>query len=1075
MDSRHWSEAPDVSGFVTGAQRAFFNVAAAGCSLGVLVALVLPPPQVDPRGLAAGFGILALLALAATQLPRRWLRAALVAFVIADSTALAAVAFAFHGGAGDAALGLFGVLLCAVCAAAGRRAGLAVAAWQLLLLIAVHLGLWPTLELPSASLTVRFVLHLVGLTIGLAAGLLMGQAIARHMRVAAEREQRFRRLLGLAADLYWETGAGHDLVQIADPEGDSPEPGLSAVVGTPLWELPGLVADAEVLDRLRADFEAQEPLRNVQLQWPGGDGRMRQYLLSGAPRLDERGEFLGYWGVARDITEAQAARAALAATEGRYRELFDLSPAPLVVHRGGRVIDANPAALAMFGHETLAEMLDTDLLGAFEEGASRRRARARLVELSMQGVGHALPVADFRLRVGPRRISVRATSVNVEAEGGPATLDIYADDTERLAAEEAVRRSEALLSHLVATTPDLVAVSELASGRFTMVNPAFERLIGWSAEEVVGRTSLELGTWADPGERAAFAQRLREHGVVNNENMRYRTRTGEPLPLLVSAARFVMNQAEFIVVIARDVSESERTRQEREAILANAPVGIAVTRNGQFLIANRHFETIFGWAGGEMAGRAVEVVWATQEDFERVVTQYRPYVEAGEQVQFETPFLRKDGSTFLGLARVSPVDERNRDDGSILWIVEDITERRAGELALHRARTEAEAASRAKSTFLANTSHELRTPLNAIVGLAALASDPGLDSALRQSHLEQIVHSARALAAIISDILDLSKIEAGRLELETSRFDLVQLLQSLHGAWEPLARSRGLRLSLQIDDALASAVQGDALRLRQIVGNLLSNALKFTAQGTVALCAAPGEREGDVRIEVRDSGPGIEPAVRERLFKPFTQADESTTRRYGGTGLGLSISHELAVLMGGCVGVQSRPGAGSCFWVEVPLPHAEPAEPAAEAALPPAGANLSGLRVLMVEDNTVNMLIGVAMLENWGVVVEQASDGEEALQCLRGALAEQRLPHAVLMDVQMPVMSGHEATRVLRATPGLENLPVVALTAAALVGEREAALAAGMNDFLTKPIDPERLRATLLRWCRRVDAADATS
>jgi CheY-like chemotaxis protein len=261
-------------------------------------------------------------------------------------------------------------------------------------------------------------------------------------------------------------------------------------------------------------------------------------------------------------------------------------------------------------------------------------------------------------------------------------------------------------------------------------------------------------------------------------------------------------------------------------------------------------------------------------------------------------------------------------------------------------------------------------------------------------------------------------------------------------------------------------VLGDALRLRQILGNFLANALKFTAEGgvrMVALRAAPGRW----RFEVHDTGPGIEADTQARLFQPFTQADESTTRRYGGTGLGLSICRELAELMGGAVGVTSHIGQGSCFWCELPLPQAAAMAPLLPTqTLDPAVA-LRGRRVLVVEDNAVNMLICVALLEQWAVVVSQARDGAEAIDMVEQA-ARNGLPFAaVLMDVQMPGMGGHEATRRLRERHAAQDLPVIALTAAALVSEREAALAAGMDDFLTKPIDADRLYETLTRWVLR--------
>jgi len=256
-------------------------------------------------------------------------------------------------------------------------------------------------------------------------------------------------------------------------------------------------------------------------------------------------------------------------------------------------------------------------------------------------------------------------------------------------------------------------------------------------------------------------------------------------------------------------------------------------------------------------------------------------------------------------------------------------------------------------------------------------------------------------------------------------------------------------------------VSGDLLRTRQILNNYLGNALKFTTTGEVRLRAQRLDA-GRVRFEVHDTGPGIDESTQARLFRPFTQADESTTRRYGGSGLGLSICRELATLMGGEVGVHSRAGEGSCFWAELPLPATEQRAPEA-AAVPAQRGALQGASVLMVEDNPVNMLIATAMLEQWGVRVEQAADGQQAVQAVQRRAQHGSLFDAVLMDVQMPVMSGHEATRMLRHDFSAEQLPIIALTAAALVSERDQALAAGMNDFLTKPIDAQRLQQALLR------------
>ncbi|RZJ09486.1 MAG: response regulator, partial [Rubrivivax sp.] len=389
-----------------------------------------------------------------------------------------------------------------------------------------------------------------------------------------------------------------------------------------------------------------------------------------------------------------------------------------------------------------------------------------------------------------------------------------------------------------------------------------------------------------------------------------------------------------------------------------------------------------------------------------------------------------------------------------------------------QAETERTMRRRDGSTFLANTSHEIRTPLNGLLGLGRLAQQPDISEEQRRDYLNQMMDSAESLSGLISDILDLSKIEAGRLTLETQPFSLRELLASIRLAYLTLAQARGLTFAVEIDPALPAWLFGDPLRTRQILSNYLTNALKFTSQGgiTVSVKALSENANGSVgewvHIEVSDTGPGIAPEQQKRLFQPFTQADESTTRRFGGTGLGLSICRELAMLMGGDVGMRSVPGEGSSFWAELPLP-AAPAPMAHQPREPrPHGAGheaLHGRRVLIAEDHPVNMLIAVAQLEQWGMEVAQASDGRQAIEAVHAAASVGKPFDILLMDVQMPVMGGHDATRELRKHFSAEELPIVALTAAALISERNDAFAAGMNDFLTKPIDTPKLHQTLLR------------
>ncbi|MGL6112878.1 MAG: PAS domain S-box protein [Rubrivivax sp.] len=969
-------------------------------------------------------------------------------------------------------IGLFGLLTCVVCAVAGLRPGVLVAA----LSAAVVLGLAVAQSrqwLPAGSAPVsmeglgpRTLIHLLVIAAGLGGGMIVSHMGARHMKSAEEREQRFRGLLTIAADAYWEIDDQYRLVAFKPQGRAAGAMGAASAIGRVPWEMPEFSLDDDTLDLLQAHLEAREAFRDLPARWLGVPGQVRHFLVSGEPRRPAQKAFQGYWGVARDVSADVQARQALEATESRYLELFTRIPTPLVLHNLGRVLDANPAALDMFGFGDRQSMIGQDLLSVYEGGDSRERARQRLEALHDMPAGEALPVAEFRLlgQAG-RRIVVRATGVRVDAHGAPAVLSIFVDDTERKKAEDAVRRSEAMLSHLVATSPDVIALTDLQTGRYVMVNRTFERQIGYSAGDVVGRSALELGIWRRPRDRERFVAAIRDHGQVQDMPTEFATKSGASLAMLVSGARFAMDRREYLVINARDVSESERARLEREAILQNASIGIAVTRDQRFVLANPRFEHMYGWAPGALLGQSGRVVWDSDEDYRRIGATLGPRLESGESAEVETAARRFDGSTFLGRITGKAIDPSHPAKGGTIWIVEDITERRQAEQALARARDAAEAANRAKSAFLANTSHELRTPLNGLLWLARMAASPDTDETRRQQYLAQIGDNAQVLSEVISDILDLSKIEAGKLELENLAFDLGELLRGLLRAHTVLADPRQIALSMQLDPGVDGPVLGDRLRTRQVVSNFLGNALKFTTQGEVRLAVRRLDAQR-VRFEVHDTGPGIDTDTQQRLFRPFTQADESTTRRFGGTGLGLSICREVATLMGGEVGVDSRLGEGSCFWAELPLPATQAAAPGPDA---PAAdrAPLAGAHVLMVEDNPVNMLIAVALLEQWGARVDQAGDGQQAVAAVQRCAAGGRLYDAVLMDVQMPVMGGHEATRVLRRTHDADSLPIIALTAAALVSEREQAVAAGMNDFLTKPIDAQRLQQALMRWIGR--------
>ncbi|MGA3361200.1 MAG: ATP-binding protein [Solirubrobacteraceae bacterium] len=396
----------------------------------------------------------------------------------------------------------------------------------------------------------------------------------------------------------------------------------------------------------------------------------------------------------------------------------------------------------------------------------------------------------------------------------------------------------------------------------------------------------------------------------------------------------------------------------------------------------------------------------------------------------------------------------------------DVTARNRAAAELAAARDEAIEASNMKSAFLATISHELRTPMNGVLGMTELLLDSELDDDQR-ALAKQVSRSGELMVELIDDILDISKIETGRLELAIADFPLRETIEQSCAPVRLQADAKGVALKVQIADDVPEQARGDGRRLRQVLLNLVANAVKFTAAGSVVvrvslLPGANGDRQ--IRVEVADTGIGIEPSILGEVFEPFTQADASTTRIYGGTGLGLTIARELVTLMCGAIGAESEPGVGSTFWIEIPLALARSNEgrPCGASATRVATRPLwdTPPSVLVAEDSPVNQIVTVRTLERCGCRVDVVSDGRQALD----ALAKQRYD-AVLMDCEMLEMDGYNATAELRLREyGTRHTPVIAMTAHALPDDRARCLAAGMDDYVSKPIRREQLIDTLRRW-----------
>jgi len=439
---------------------------------------------------------------------------------------------------------------------------------------------------------------------------------------------------------------------------------------------------------------------------------------------------------------------------------------------------------------------------------------------------------------------------------------------------------------------------------------------------------------------------------------------------------------------------------------------------------------------------------------------WRSYMEGHGPYRAEYRVQRNDGREVWAFATAELIRDASGEPVSLVGALHNVTERKKGELELVAARDRAEAGSRAKSEFLATMSHEIRTPLNGVLGMAQAMAQDKL-SAAQRSRLEVVRKSGESLLTLLNSVLDLSKIEAGKLELDEGEVDLDAVARAAVDAFGAAADEKGLQLGLAVAEEARGVYAGDAVRVGQVLYNLVANAVKFTQAGSVTLTAQ--RRDGELSIQVADTGIGITPEQQAGLFEKFVQADSSVTRRFGGTGLGLAICRQLTEMMGGTIGVESRAGAGSTFTVRLPLARLRDAgAPAVAAEAPPrAPADASPLRVLAAEDNEINRLVLQTLLNQAGIEPVLVCDGAEAFAAWSAEDWD-----LILMDVQMPVMDGVSATRSIRAAEaesGRARTPIVALTANVMAHQIEGYRAAGVDDVVGKPLEVSRLMEVISR------------
>ncbi len=778
-----------------------------------------------------------------------------------------------------------------------------------------------------------------------------------------------------------------------------------------------------------------------------------------------------------DITQRKRMEEALRESEEKHRTLVEKSLQGLVVVQDHRVVFANTAAAEITGY-TVEELLSLApeqvklIVHAEDRSAAWKRFQDRLSDKPVS------PRHEYRFHRKDGSLRwIEIYGALVEYKGRPALQAAFIDITERKLAEQALRESEEKYSKLFHCSNDAIFIHD-PEGNIIDVNQKVLDLFGYSKSEITSLKIPELHPQEDLPKSRWASDTVSKDGIVSFE-INFKKKNGEVFPAEVSSSLFEIGGKKVIQGVARDVTERKRAEEKLKSseemyrtLVKTSPDAVIVTDlEGKITYVSQRAVELHGYSHPEelLGKSAFELI--APEDRERAGKKLEETLREEVVRDLEYTFLTKEGTRFVAELNAALIKDADGNPSAFIATTKDITERKRAEQVLKRAKEQAEEANRLKSEFLANMSHEIRTPMNAVIGMTDITLETQLTGEQRD-YLTTVKQSARALLELLNDILDLSKIEADKVEFETIDFDLRVAVEGVADTLARRASDKGLELACMIHHQVPSLLRGDPGRLRQVLMNLVGNAIKFTEKGEVVIGVELEEETEDAAslvFSVTDTGMGIPNGQLKKIFESFTQADGSTTRKYGGTGLGLSICRRLVELMGGRIGVESEPGQGSRFWFRVSIQKQKDLEE--EAPLVPP--DVRGMRMLVVDDSRTNRTILAKMLGSFGCSAETAESGDVAIRALKRAAHQEKLFDLVFLDMQMPGMDGEETLRAIKDDPEIKNVTVVVLTSLGVRGDVARLEALGCAGYLLKPIKQSQLFDTIITVLSRKETAHA--